>query len=357
MPQFWDTITGWFQRDREQLILRQIDSSHVSPQFTPTAMEAGKHYVRWRVAQMFLKDQTYWATQWYPAVHSLVRFDAGSQVIEIPNLADATRIGLQQSQQGDLVAKNLVLTPTLPFNGGVLSINTGLLAIAGQNNLKAVLTVLGDFAALVNVPQFSSVLKVAGPLTTGLQALCGGASNHLHLGMYQSFKAGELSSGYLVALRATEDDVKPQELWVADDELRRGPTLADSRPLTGFDYMLFKVDVFTDRDDYMQLEALRQPLRRAIDALKDLATEDQAPALLRLALVAAFDAPELTRADRRRVVDSLKAEFEEAKELVGISGLSSLSTPLGLGGRVRSIDTDEALERGEPTLSELLNAG
>lgn len=56
---------------------------------------------------MFLTKEVYAAKTWYPAVHSIVRLDfADKKQIEIPNIADIARIGTQETEGGDIIARN-----------------------------------------------------------------------------------------------------------------------------------------------------------------------------------------------------------------------------------------------------------
>jgi hypothetical protein len=356
---FWDAVSRWFQDEKRHLVYTRVDPGHVDPAVEPVAMEAGRHYVRWRVAQMFLARSVAWFKEWYPAVHSLVQFDMGNQQVDIPNLADSTKVCMQTSPEGDVIAKNFVLTPAVPFNGGMMRVNAGLMAIEGRNHLQIAIKLLGDLGGLLNVPQFSAALNIAGPLATGIQDIFGMAGNRLHLAVHDAFAAGELHSGYLVAIRATAGQVDAEQLWVVDDELRigRGPGAGQSEPVSGFDYMLFRAEVFSERDDFEQLTSIQEPYHDALEALLSPDTEAHASQHLRLALLRALKTPELTRADRRRVVESLREQFEQDRQALGVRGLTARQMP-SLGQTMRhAMSVDDALARAEPTLGEVLTAG
>src|SRR3712207_4007225 len=61
----WTTLNGWFRQDRQQLLVEQLAAEG------PTA-QAGVHYFRVKLAEMFLRQRVDWCQTLYPAVHSLV---------------------------------------------------------------------------------------------------------------------------------------------------------------------------------------------------------------------------------------------------------------------------------------------
>src|SRR6185436_19860400 len=85
-----DDLTQWIDKDGESLTYLRIDPARVDPKLPELSLTAGVHYIRLRLASMFLKKQTEWFSTWYPAVHSIVRFDFGNRSIEVPNIADST---------------------------------------------------------------------------------------------------------------------------------------------------------------------------------------------------------------------------------------------------------------------------
>src|ERR1051326_8028300 len=129
-----DTLKGWFDKNSAKLMSVRVDPSHVNRELSDAHAEVGKHYFRIRLAEMFLQKQVQFGSTWYPAVHALVTCKFNNQVENIPSIADATRVGMQQNPQGDVIAHNFILTPTLPFGGDVVTLDAGLLALVGENH-------------------------------------------------------------------------------------------------------------------------------------------------------------------------------------------------------------------------------
>lgn len=352
----WETLKRLVEKDRKHLVYVDIDPSHVDRQIEPVGIEANRHYIRLRLAEMFLKKEEAWFKSWYPAVHCLVRFDFGSQAVEIPNIADASSVGMQKCASGDVIAKNFVMTPTMPFNGGVMTVNAGLIAFKAENHLNSLVKVLGSFACLLNAAQLSSVLSVVQPLAAGIQELFGAGNGRVHLGLVNSFSAGELKAGYIAAIRATEDSIDQSRLWVVQDQLRYSHNKGSSEtsPFEACDYFLVRFEVFEKRDDWERLTSIQEPFQEAMRALADPATEPQAIHHLRTALLKARQSPELTGADKRRVMESLKEMFEEARHDLGVRSLRSRERTLTQVMK-HAMPVEEALKKGEPTIQEIFD--
>lgn len=338
------------RKDADKRLLVHIPPQRAGRDDDYVPLEAGRHYLRIWLSEMFLKHERVAATNWYPAVHSQVQLQFGSQQVAIPTVADASRVGLNQNSRGDVIARNFLLTPLLPFNGGVVQVEAGLLGIQGENFLASFVQVLGEFSALLAVPQLSAALNVAAPLANGVQRLFDQGS--LHLGLHSAFSAGE-QGGYYTAIRATEHDVDVSQLHVVDGALRYGVDAASSRPFTGYDYMLLRLEVTEERDDWRQLDKIEEPYRQALEALSQF-EEQKAQMLLVYAIVNALRAPELTTADRRRVTTELRKMFDQDREDIGLGRLVEVEeSPLERAAR-NAMPAGDALKLGEPTVEEIL---
>jgi hypothetical protein len=347
--------SGWWEKSADRQIAVTLSKAQVDRDKDYVELVDGQYYVRIWLAEMFLHDKVKIFQTWYPAVHSRVKLTFAGQPLELCNVADSTKVGMQQDHaRGDVIARNFVLTPLLPLSG-IIEMDAGLIAVEGQNYLSTFIKVLGDFSSLLAVPQLSSALSVAKPLATGLQALFGAGS--LHLGLHDSITAGG-TGGYYVAIRATENDVQQHQLWVVNNQLRvgSGPSEATSKPFTDFDYMLFRVEVRDERDDYDELEAIQRPMRDAQRALAEN-RDAEATAFYRAAILAAHQAPEFTRADKARVTIKLAEDFKQIKKDLGFSGLTGSDGKYSLTQALRhgALSPKAALDRGDPSLEELFS--
>jgi hypothetical protein len=358
MP-LWEALTRLVENDAQKLVYTRIAPDRVDRAIDARPLEAGRHYFRLWLAEMFLQKQTRTGVSWYPAVHALVRLDFGSQRVEIPNIASAARVGLQQAEggSGDVVARNFPLTPTVPFNGGTVDVDVGLVAIEGENGIEAFIQALGGFAGLLAVPQLSAALSVAQPLASAVQELLGAGNGRRHLGLHDSFAANTLVPGYIAVVRASDADVQPERLWVFNDQLCEGNSASAARhmPFVRHDHLLLRLEGFEQRDDWESLTSIKQPFAEARRALSEQ-NSDRAAFYLRSALLRALEAPELTRADRRRVVDALKQRFEQDQHDLSFSnavraGDATLSEIIA-----GAMSPQQALAQGEPTRTEIFGA-
>jgi hypothetical protein len=350
----WDTIVGLVKKDAKKYIYVPIPTDHVRELQTDGApLEAGKHYFRIWLTEMYLKKERDWFKSWYPVVHSLIRFQFGSQIVEIPHLAGPMHLdGVTDANLDRAIQLNHNLTTLMPYNGGVVELAAGLLAMEGKNYLSSAIKVMGDLSGMLVVPQLSAALAIAGPIASGVQELLSGGNGQMDLGLHQSFTgaggggANDLRAGYIAVLLADENKYDPQQFWVEGDRLRYGANHEESGPLTGVTHMLFRVESRTERDDWMGLTTI---IEARDEALKEISEgDDQADAAIKRTLFLVRTSPDLTRADRARVANTLKAEFDEAKQ--GFEADSDFELVVERASR---IGVDEALQQPQPTLAEL----
>jgi hypothetical protein len=357
----WNTLTNFLKPAQQQYIDQPIPADRVDRPVGTTAASAEAHYFRFKVAQMFLRDKAKLLQTWYPAVNSVIQCSFGTNTIELPNVADTTRLLAQTTASGDIIARNFLLAPLLPFKGGAVGLAAGLFAVKGENQMKDFIGVMSGFAKLLAVPQISSALNVAGPLADGVQALVGGGG--LHLGYHNSYvgtggNGNLLAPGYFAVVRSTDQKLRPR-LLVVNDELWEGTSLTDPqrRPYTAEDFILLHLEVRETRDDFNELTSIANPYDDAIKALGDRELE-RADSKIRLALTNALTADELTKADRRRVVDTLKADYELAKETLAAQGLVDVDEhdlQQQMNSAARAVTAQRALDIGEPTWRDVSN--
>ncbi len=300
---------------------------------SPEPFAAGDHYFRLWLVEMFLANDRKWFTEWHPAVHAAVRFNFGDKEELITRVAGASLLpDLSNEKLNRVVSLNYALTPLMPFNGGTIELSAGLLAIAGRNDVKSFLKVLGDFSNLLMVPQLTAALAIATPLANGLSELVGATENQLMLGLHQTWTAGtggaaSLRAGYFAVILSDDSKFADDKLWVDNGRLKHGDTSASAKPLTGLNYMLFRLERRDERDDWDSLKAIQDPYDKAIEMLR-VGNTEQADAYIRSAKAAAFLANELTRnVDQRRVVLQIQKSYEEAKEQLGFEAFPSTGVP------------------------------
>jgi len=280
------------------------------------AIHAREHYVRLWLTEMFLAKDRQWFREWHPAVHALVRARHGDQDVDVPYIAGPMKLpGLDEAGLGRTLHLNHALTPLMPYGGGSVELAAGLLAVKGSSDVSRLIGTLGRFADLLMIPQLSSALQVAGPLADSVEGLLSAGSGELDLGLHQTLVseggggANVLREGYFAVIRGSEDDLDPERLWVVDDRLRRGPSLGANAPLSGFSYMLFRMERRSERDAWSGLTRISEPYRRALTAFEE-GDAERGAAYMRQAVFAALDDPSLTWVDGRRIAERLQHELD-----------------------------------------------
>src|SRR5580692_8812825 len=85
-----ETLTSTFKREASRYLYLAIPADHVSGgQRDHDALVEGRDYFRLWLAEMSLKRDRDWFKTWHPAVHCLVHFQFGAQVIDVPNIVGA----------------------------------------------------------------------------------------------------------------------------------------------------------------------------------------------------------------------------------------------------------------------------
>lgn len=362
-----DAITGLFNRNSRKYIYAPIDLSHVqNATYNEQPLEAGKNYFRVWLSEMCLAKDREWFKSWYPAVHSIVSLQFGNQEVNLPYVAGSLNLSDVNSSNLDRVIQlNHPMTALMPFNGGVVELTAGILAMQGQDYLNRFIKVMGDFASILVVPQLSAALSVAVPIAKGIEDLLGASNGDLHLGLHQAFvgKGGGntnlLKAGYIAAILAQESELNANNLWVVNDRLHFGVDANNSKPLSGRTYMLFKIENREERDDLDGLTNIRGPFEEAISALTS-GDEERANTLLRVSIGAAMTSTDLTKADRRRVAQALKEEFDNFKntmptlaEKTHVEGREIIKFPDFNKVLKLKMSVDEALALGEPTFEQI----
>lgn len=311
-----DFFQRLWHREAQQLVFALIPPDRQSPAVAPTVAVAEQHYVRIWLAEMFLRDDQRLFREFVPVVHSVVRLHfADNPAQELPYIAGPQDLGLGTTL-GQGVQLNHFLTNLLPFKGGTVSLSAGLFAYKSKDFFQGFSSVLHDVTGLLNQGQLSVALKVVDSAVEGIQNLLGAGDKDIHLLLFQGFGGDSptggisLKSGYMVVIKATAKEIDARRLFVKDSRLCYGESLAKASPLSGYDYMLLRVEVRDSRDDFLTFEAFSTLLNEAIkEGLKDRASGD---AIIKTAPIAAWSSPDLTVVDRLRVAKALREYYEKA---------------------------------------------
>lgn len=256
-------------------------------------------YFRVTLAQMFLRAERKWFREWFPAAHTSIRIQhADYDPVELNHV---THVPGQDLAKG--IDLNNTVTGLIPYNGGTLEIDCGLLALHGKDYLDGSIKMLGSFSDLVAAP-VSQALTIAGKVATSMQDLFVGSDGEVQLNFGQTYSEGNPPKpGHYAAILATEDQLKGKTLSVEKDQL-----MADGKAFTGFDYLLFRIDGVRERPDWRMKE-----IQKNVNAAKKAYLrnrDDEGDEYQAAALVAVYDSPDLSEIDRARVEQAIRHELE-----------------------------------------------
>lgn len=327
----WDVLSELVRRDAQHLERIIIPAQNVVPAPAEALpLKAGEGYFRLWVAEMFLQANQEWFRTFYPVVQSLTTFQFGGapKPVEIAQVAGPGHLQKVDPANLDKVIQvDHVLTPLVPFAGGTVQIEAGLLAMQADDLLQRFLEVVGSFSVLLAVPQLSTALSVASTVSAGVEKLLGVGSNRLVLGYQQTFAGSgggtQLGPAHIVLLNAPSGGTKAEHYWVKNASLHYGLDAEQATPLTGVDYMLLRLETLPERDDWDALATINEPWTKAMEALSQTDASGNprladADTFVRVAAVAALNSPDLTAKDRTRVAKAIRDRYREYKAALGL---------------------------------------
>jgi hypothetical protein len=331
----WPAHAEWIASDR-------VTDNVVGPEF-----EADRTYLRVWLSQAQLEWSRNWFTEWHPVVHSAVLREAGSSRDEIMTVLSPGSIPgfAERAQASETV--NKPLTPLLPFGGGTVSINAGLVALKGDNAVRTLIDVVSGFGGLVTTTALATGVSIANQVADAFEKLLNIDENSGTIA-YDGTLAGPgggaptLKPGYLAVL--DQEPVAP--LWVRDDHLLVWPGGQAPSAVPAGNFLLIRLESRTDRDDWRHLAAIEEPLlaaRAAVDS-------ETRRAHYQRAIIAARTSADLHEADRIRIAVALR-DLRETDQ--GLGAASVGPETLDEVAANATLPVEDALEQA-PSLSVLL---
>jgi hypothetical protein len=342
----------WVDANSQHFLYAPIPRAHTDDTFTYSALEPYASYLRLWLAEMHLAKGRAWGTKWFPAVNAEVRLTfAGNNTVTFPSV-----LRLPDDKLGQGVQLNYRLTELLPYEGGVVEIDSALFALPRSGNfLATALDALQSFSGLI-APPLGQALGISGKVAASVHSLLLDAQAGVHLAFHQQFvSAGGadnvLRPGYHCVVLASPTTIDRQRLSVRTGQLYyTADAGAAPAPLNGYDYMLFRVESRPERDDW-RLPDIDAPLRQAVIAANQ-GDQARASAYRLVAQAAAGNSADLSVADRRRVVTAIKEEVEAALGSgKGVTGAAPHSLDEVMASRAMPLR--KAVAFGELTSAEI----
>jgi hypothetical protein len=344
----WERVKGWVTSNAEHLVWTPVGEQQ-------DGLTPHDSYFRLWLSQAFLaRDKEFFKTH-HPAVHTSVRLNFGGE-------AGQTITSLSRPPEGELgpgAYGNYELTSLLPYRGGTVGVQAGLTVLEGDSPLAAAFGVVQAFSGLV-APPLSEALTIAEKVAGGVDKLLDAGKDDVTLGLHQQFAApggggdNVLRPGYWALVKATEEEVPPAKLLVEQDRLRISDGGGGSEALTGYDYLLLRIEGRKERDDW-RFKRYEDQIANAIRAH----FEDNEPAFknYRSGLLAdVLSSNDLTETDQRRVAVAIKRQLDEAVS-AGLGATGDGPPNLDDIMELRAPTPDEVAGMGETTVDDVLRTG
>ncbi|WP_256788543.1 hypothetical protein [Frankia sp. AvcI1] len=218
-------------------------------------------YLRLWLAEGFLARARNWGNDRFPVLHAgaSLTFGAGAPVA----FTTFSRPAAAWAVPGDQF--DFPITPLLPFNGGTVEIEAAVYQAAQTGPLGTAASFVAGFAELLG-PPLATAASVANAISTGLDSLIGASGDEpvlgVHYAMISPGGGGQpVQAGHLAVVNAPPGSL-PGELTIGADgrlAVRGDPTVAGGsggagggeRRLTGFDYLVVRVETRTEHDVWL----------------------------------------------------------------------------------------------------------
>ena len=258
--------------------------------------KAGKAYFQLTAVELKVnQDSILW--QRYPVLHSVVGFNYGNQHQPIEITRVTSLDGLRKSvgvsfEAGKVAQLNFALTGLVPYNGDEVEIAVGLLAMKEKDKVAAAIELATSVSSALAVPQFSTILSIARPLTDSLGELLSLGDTEFRLGYHNTFteqgnlRPNPLRSQYIAIVAAEGLSRDGIGYFVENDHL---VYIQGTNPPTRWeidkDYILLRLDIQTERSwqNLPEISALyKQALKYGFEDNKEMAVQQLRAAMFRI---------------------------------------------------------------------------
>lgn len=190
----FDKLFELFRKEGQDRTLVDILPDHVQDgaQAGP-ALHGGEGYFRIWISHMLLARERDWFSVRFPSVSAFTTFNFGGSPtpVEIAHIAGPQHLKDVDARHLDnVISVNQLVCATVPFHGGSVEFEAGLLSIEARDEMAHFLNAMGTVASLVAVPQLSAALTIADKVAMGARDFVGVSANRMVLG-YQNTFIGE----------------------------------------------------------------------------------------------------------------------------------------------------------------------
>jgi hypothetical protein len=329
------SFTDIFVEKARQRIWERLPMSNVLRERKPLTeddapeIKKDEAYVTLRMRQMYLKNIRVLWRKYYPLLHGYVSY-AGQEEHVIAGPSQLTQLG--DANLDRVIVLNQRLGGPIAYQGGELTMLTGLYSVPGEDSAKALVETLSNVAALPGLA-LGSVTQIANIVKSGVESILKLNESRLELGVKDSFYSNKpLRAGFYIAMDASLSDVDFSQLWL-DGGLKFGRDPFQAKSFDKHDYMVIEIERTVTRDDWAALPGFKTVQDKFNAIMADGATDSTEKRNRLKAVWPEFyslldTSTGLITADKKKIADGVKARLTTQLE-AGSNPFESRS----IGGR------------------------
>jgi hypothetical protein len=217
---------------------------------------ADRDYFQVRINELFLLNQREWFSDWDPMVVTSTDFLYKDHIETLPYLVGPSMIANYASDAPTgMVFTNTTVAGPHPYRGGALKLTIILGRLKREDYLRRSLEWLDkaiktfDFATAI-----APYLKVAELVIESVDGLLGSSTENALIGLRTEIDpdAGDrFEPGYYALI--SKPGIRPDFLWVRDQQLYYGEPSSMIQPFRDADYVLYSIARISERGDIIKL--------------------------------------------------------------------------------------------------------
>jgi hypothetical protein len=306
------------------------------------AFKPDTNYFQVRINEVFLSYDRKWFVDYDPMVFVVTEFTYDKQDQAVPFVVGP----MMMQKYGQKLPKGMIFADTKvsglhPYRGGEMTLSVILSSIKVSDMARNVMQLVEGAASVLDfATALSSYVKVAGVVLDGVEQLMGLSDTIPLVGMRKGLDPSTgsgITPTYFVLINTPESAVDASQLWVKNNQLFKGQSMANCVPFRDADYVLYSLTQAAVRDDITTLpfyplwEMVAQEATVAKDDTWQTAKANMASLFQSMAL-----SPDLTLTQAQSLADDYIGKMQALhKQAVSIASL-------GAAGMTASAVTNQA---------------
>ncbi len=295
------------------------------PEFDHEELVPDETYVEIWLESMHIINTRKFTTRFFPALTSEVavthRGRAPGRYFVVTSPASLRNVG--RAGAGRVLIESTCLAGPLPYRGGSIGVDLGLLRLKATDLTEPYLGLLSEVAIAAGIAFAGPAAPFVAPIVAGLTSLVRVATKDgLEIGLYRQFRKPRAG---LFGIFGIPDSASNRKRLSLDQDRK---VRLDGQPVKGVPYILFSIQRVPHRHDWEGLPDVGTAYKRARQALEP----GGRPGDLRQ-LLAAFErttrlSDDLITSDAEHIIGVVRTQFNEASQPRELSATKAQQRPL-----------------------------